>query len=198
MRAETLRHPGDIVRNLIEETGLTVAAAAARLHVSRQQLTRLIGRKSDLSPEMALRIESVFGPSAEELMQRQTAFDLAEARAGESAELDRLEPFEGPLKKRNRHYVMARLRARRQELEALGARHLYLFGSVARGEAGAASDIDLYYEDAPQRRVGLNELSALEARIREILDVDKIDLVPGDSFRPKIKERIAHDTVKIF
>ena len=95
MQTEALDHPGDIVRRLIDETGLTVGAAAARLGVSRQQLTRLIGRKSDLSPEMALRIESVFGRSAEALMQRQIALDLASARNSKRAELEALQTFEG-------------------------------------------------------------------------------------------------------
>jgi len=39
--------------------------------------------------------------------------------------------------------VVASLQAHATELRAAGIRHLSLFGSIARGEAGPESDIDL-------------------------------------------------------
>jgi addiction module HigA family antidote len=88
-------HPGLIVRDLIEEAGLTVVEAAARLKVSRQQLTRLLGEKSGVSPEMALRLEAVFGSTAEAWLRMQDAWELARLRprAGDiTAGLKRVEP----------------------------------------------------------------------------------------------------------
>ncbi|KAA5596252.1 nucleotidyltransferase family protein [Blastochloris sulfoviridis] len=43
----------------------------------------------------------------------------------------------------DREAILATLRAHRRELEAMGVVGLALFGSVARGEAGPGSDIDL-------------------------------------------------------
>ena len=40
-------------------------------------------------------------------------------------------------------HVIATLRAHEAELRRAGIRHLSLFGSVARGDAGASSDVDL-------------------------------------------------------
>ncbi len=42
--------------------------------------------------------------------------------------------------------VVAALTGRREELHRLGVRSLALFGSVARGEAGPRSDVDLLVE----------------------------------------------------
>ena len=55
-------HPGEILKSeLIEATGLTVTEVAAMLKVSRQALSNIINQKADISPEMALRIATVFG-----------------------------------------------------------------------------------------------------------------------------------------
>ena len=88
-------HPGDIVRDLIEEAGLTVVAAAELLKVSRAQLTRLLGRKSGISPEMALRLEVVFGSTAENWLRLQDAWELAKIRRNAdkiTAGLQRFDP----------------------------------------------------------------------------------------------------------
>lgn len=42
--------------------------------------------------------------------------------------------------------VIARLREAEPEIRAFGVGSLYLFGSVARDEAGSTSDIDLFVE----------------------------------------------------
>ncbi len=88
-------HPGDIVRDLIEEAGLTIVAAAELLKVSRAQLTRLLGQKSGISPEMALRLEVVFGSTAENWLRLQDAWELAKVRRNAdkiTAGLQRFDP----------------------------------------------------------------------------------------------------------
>jgi predicted nucleotidyltransferase len=65
--------------------------------------------------------------------------------------------------------VIATLRAHESELRQAGLRSLSLFGSVARGETEADSDIDLAAEFDPAARMDLLQLSALERRIAELL-----------------------------
>ena len=57
-------HPGRLVKDEIEELGLSVAQAAAGLGVTRQQLYRVINGESAVSPEMAMRLEKGIGSSA--------------------------------------------------------------------------------------------------------------------------------------
>jgi predicted nucleotidyltransferase len=45
--------------------------------------------------------------------------------------------------------AIATLRAKRAELEAMGVRHVAVFGSVARGTEGPKSDLDLLIETDP-------------------------------------------------
>ena len=77
-------HPGGIIRRqVIEPLGLSVSQAAALLGVTRQALSLLLNERTDLSSQMALRIEKAFGPKMDHLMRMQLAHDLAAQRAQE-------------------------------------------------------------------------------------------------------------------
>jgi addiction module HigA family antidote len=88
-------HPGTWLRaEIIEPHDLTVTDAAAKLHVTRQAMSNLLGGRAGLSAEMAIRFEKAFGLSADTLMRIQAAHDLAEvrARAG-SIEVERVAAY---------------------------------------------------------------------------------------------------------
>ena len=72
---------------------------------------------------------------------------------------------------------------------------LYLFGSVVRGEAGPASDIDILVEFNEDARVGLFELARLRASLSEILGCS-VDLVTPDALHPLLKDRIMGEVVR--
>ncbi|MDX2263525.1 MAG: HigA family addiction module antitoxin [Hyphomicrobiales bacterium] len=75
-------HPGSFVRHdIVEHHGLTVAQAAEALGVRRATLSDLINERSGLSPEMALRLEKVFGVSMDMMLRIQAAWDADVMRA---------------------------------------------------------------------------------------------------------------------
>ena len=70
-------HPGGVIRRqVVEPLGLSVTEAAGILGVTRQAVSLLLNERTDLSPEMALRIEKAFGPKMDHLMRMQVAVDL--------------------------------------------------------------------------------------------------------------------------
>jgi len=73
-------HPGELVRDSIDELGLSVAKAANRLGVTRQQLHNVVSGRSGIAPEMALRLERALGGSAEPWLRIQMNYDLARLR----------------------------------------------------------------------------------------------------------------------
>jgi addiction module HigA family antidote len=73
-------HPGEGIKDDIEALGLTTAQAAEALGVSRQQLYRVLAGKSGISAEMALRLETVIGSTADHWLRLQAAYDLFQAR----------------------------------------------------------------------------------------------------------------------
>jgi addiction module HigA family antidote len=94
MRMRNPPHPGDFIRTeIIEPWGLSVTAAAQVLHVSRPTLSSLLNSKSDLSGEMALRIEKAFGVKMDTLMRMQSSYDIAKTRKRENEiHIRRFEP----------------------------------------------------------------------------------------------------------
>jgi len=77
-------HPGDFIRTeIIAPTRLSVTAAALQLRVSRPTLSSLLNGKADLSGDMALRIEKVFGVKMDTLMRMQSSYDIAQTRKRE-------------------------------------------------------------------------------------------------------------------
>lgn len=76
-------HPGELIRENIDELNLSIAKAAEGLGVTRQQLNNIVTGRSAVSPEMAVRLEKGFGGSADFWLRMQAAFDLARLRERE-------------------------------------------------------------------------------------------------------------------
>ena len=73
-------HPGGIVKDSIEDMGLSVTDAAKALGVARPTLSRIINGRAAISSEMALRLAQAFGGTPEMWLRLQSAYDLAQAR----------------------------------------------------------------------------------------------------------------------
>ena len=91
-----------------------------------------------------------------------------------------------------REEVLRRLSEHRAELEGVGVRSLDLFGSVARGDAGPDSDVDLLIEfDKP---VGLFHFFQVQRRLEAILG-RPVDLVMKDAIKRQLRSRILAEAV---
>ncbi|HUA87030.1 MAG TPA: HigA family addiction module antitoxin [Bryobacteraceae bacterium] len=76
-------HPGAVVfQECIEPLGLNLTDAATALGVTRNTLSELVHGKRSVSPEMAVRLEKVFGGSAESWLLQQAQYDLAHVHRG--------------------------------------------------------------------------------------------------------------------
>lgn len=76
-RKMELSHPGEILKlELVEGRNLTIAKAAELLDVTRPTLSNIMNGKASITPNVALRIETVFGGSAEFWVRLQSAYDL--------------------------------------------------------------------------------------------------------------------------
>ena len=75
-----------------------------------------------------------------------------------------------------------------------GVKSLLLFGSVARNEATAVSDVDLQVEF--NRRVGYFGLFALQNYLEKLLGCP-VDLGTLDSLKPYIRERVMGELIRV-
>jgi len=96
----------------------------------------------------------------------------------------------------DRQDIIDRLNRHRSELESLGILHLSVFGSMARDEGAASSDIDLLAEFNPSVRVGFG-IVGVERRLGEILG-RPVDLLRAPVRKPRLKMAIDQDAVLAF
>ena len=89
--------------------------------------------------------------------------------------------------------VVQRLADARAELATLGVRSLDLFGSVARGEAGPNSDVDLLVDF--DKAIGLFHFFRVQRRLEEILGC-RVDLVMRDAVKRQLRDRIFAEAVR--
>ena len=73
-------HPGLVIRESLEDLGMSISDAAQGLGISRQQLHNLIAGRSAIGPEVALRLELALGSTADNWLRMQAAHDLAQIR----------------------------------------------------------------------------------------------------------------------
>jgi antitoxin HigA-1 len=74
-------HPGDLIRDCLDELGVNVTDGAKELGVTRSALSRLINGKAGVSAEMAVRLEKAIGSTAGFWLRLQLNYDLAQIQA---------------------------------------------------------------------------------------------------------------------
>lgn len=96
--------------------------------------------------------------------------------------------------------LRALLAANTNELRALlekyGASNPLLFGSVARGDANAKSDIDILVEMSPEDGNLLMRASGLLEETRELLGKN-IDIFPTQLLKSKISQQAINEAVPL-
>ena len=80
MEMKNPAHPGALVKECLDDLGLSVAEAAKGLGITRQQLYNVIAGRSNVTPEMAIRFEKAFGSTADTWLRMQMNYDLAKMR----------------------------------------------------------------------------------------------------------------------
>lgn len=75
-------HPGELLKELVlDSLSLTITDAAKHLDISRKTLSKVLNGRGAVTPEMAVRLELVFGkPSADHWLRLQSAYDLWQTR----------------------------------------------------------------------------------------------------------------------
>lgn len=90
-----------------------------------------------------------------------------------------------------------RLKSFESRLRERGINALYLFGSTARDEAEATSDLDLLYEYEPSRKFSLFDQAGAMLELSDQLGT-KVDLVSRAGLRPRLRERIEGEMMRVF
>ncbi len=182
---------GDLSPSPVEEAfGAYVTEAAARADRLRAEAARSLVTAARQAAAMGWsqrRIGAALGRSQPEVARLLRRVELVSSPPGAvsvAADEDRSSP--GPLEEPAS--MLGRVLGSRREAvvaaaERNGASNVRVFGSVARGQDGPDSDVDLLVDPGPE--MGLFELARLEIELTEILG-RRADVVPARSLRPVV------------
>jgi predicted nucleotidyltransferase len=97
----------------------------------------------------------------------------------------------------NKHDAIEILRRHQNDLRARGIVHAALFGSVARGEATNASDLDVLIELDPELKLDIFAYAGLKRYVAELFE-GHVDVVNKDALRPHLRLPVSADAVYAF
>jgi uncharacterized protein len=90
------------------------------------------------------------------------------------------------------------LKARREQILQIaskyGARQVWVFGSVARGEADAGSDIDFLVELEPGR--SLLDLGGMQFELEALLNC-RVDVVTVRGLKARFRDQVLREAVSV-
>lgn len=89
-------HPGEVLKTVLEDAGISANAVALALRVPANRLTEIINQRRSISADTALRLARYFGTSAQMWMNLQSKFDL---EAAENALARRIEEEVRPMRR---------------------------------------------------------------------------------------------------
>lgn len=96
-----------------------------------------------------------------------------------------------------REDALIRLRSAESSIRARGVEHLYIFGSVVRGDAESDSDVDLFIDRDPQVPMGLMGLASLNHLLEDVLGTS-VDVGTRGSLHPLVRAEVEQQAVQVF
>jgi predicted nucleotidyltransferase len=97
----------------------------------------------------------------------------------------------------NSEQALGVLRQHADELRARGVRRAALFGSLARGEADADSDIDIMIELDPARHMDVFRYAGLKNYINDLFG-RPVDVVDREGLKPHVRGPAIADAIYAF
>ena len=85
-------HPGTILKDELDEIGMSAAELARRLQVPENRLSEIIRGRRTITADTALRLGRWFGTSAGFWLNLQKSYDLRKAEQKIGADIERIPP----------------------------------------------------------------------------------------------------------
>lgn len=82
-------HPGEMLRDELEETGTSLNELARALRVPMNRISELVNGKRSITADTAMRLARYFGTSPQYWLNLQTAYDLEVAGSKIGSKIER-------------------------------------------------------------------------------------------------------------
>lgn len=95
------------------------------------------------------------------------------------------------------HSILAKLRENETLLKAHGVRHAALFGSRARGQSRAGSDIDIFVEIEPGFPMDVFQYVGVVHAIEDLFD-ERVDVSNREAMKSHVRPSAERDAIYAF
>ncbi len=96
----------------------------------------------------------------------------------------------------DRELAIKLLKQHEGEIRARGVTQLALFGSTVREDTRKDSDVDVVVDIEPGRKFSLIDLASLRVLLCDVFGCEA-DVVIREDLRPRFREEIERDTVRV-
>ena len=86
-------HPGEYIREALDDLGITQAALAKTLGISSMRISHLVREERPVTAKLALRLGQAFGQSPQYWLNLQADYDLKMTRSVMTSELANITPL---------------------------------------------------------------------------------------------------------
>ncbi len=162
-----------LVAKVRSQSGLTQADLAARAGTSQAAVARYETGASTPSTATLTRLLRAGGFELEVALRKTSASDLSTQRA------KKIRQLRGPIK---------------EIMKDAGARNIRIFGSVARGDDNAASDIDFLVDFDTSK--GLLPIVGLVAKLKKLLG-ENVDVAPVSALKNSVLESALKEAIPL-
>jgi predicted nucleotidyltransferase len=97
----------------------------------------------------------------------------------------------------HRDEIIKRLKQAEPAVRAHGVQALYLYGSLARDEAGPASDVDLFVDVDPHHEFGFGEFMTIYEILQEKVGAD-VDYTTREGLVEFFRRDIEREAIRVF
>ncbi len=88
--SRTLIHPGEVLKDELEELGLSAEALSREIHVPANRISQIVAGRRGITADTALRLGHWFGMSAEFWLNLQKSYELRLAAQEVGEEIEKL------------------------------------------------------------------------------------------------------------
>lgn len=89
------------------------------------------------------------------------------------------------------------LKQHQTELVKRGVQHVALFGSLARDEGDAASDVDLMIDLEPDAKISMFDYVDLVEYVQGLF-TERVDVANRESLKPHVRPSAERDAINVF
>lgn len=196
---------GEILRDLRKVSGLPLRKVAAQLDIDVAILSKMERGERKLTKDIVVKLANIYQHDLEPLMIRflseKVLYEIGDEPLAQKALLVAESELQYVRQKTSNKNVLTKEEITQVFAKYFASQHLvnraWLFGSLARGDNNAKSDIDIAIDVPKEKLFTLFDLAEVQENLKKLAG-RKVDVVMIDGIRPAMRARIEKEMILFY